>query len=138
MYHSKNQITGYCLLLLIVITAAWSCKQQTAVIRFELDMRPAIAEGWFTPDEDQVGLRGDQQPLSWSETYMVNAAHTDGIYSLKIPFSIVGDSLELSYKIKTEGAGHSICGRRGQWRHLGIKDRLLFDGGGTPADIHPP
>ncbi|MBR8537811.1 alpha/beta hydrolase [Carboxylicivirga sediminis] len=100
------RLKQYPILILVLLMVALSCKRQSTVITFELDMRPAIAEGWFSTDNDQVGLRGDQQPLSWSETYLANATNADGIYSLKIPFSIAGDSLELSYKIKTEGAGH--------------------------------
>ncbi|MCG8578942.1 MAG: hypothetical protein MI866_03445 [Bacteroidales bacterium] len=91
---------------LFIILFFTSCNKQTNTISFQLDMTKAIEEGWFNPDDDVVGLRGDVHPLSWSETYPAGIMLQDGIYTLNVPFEFAGDSAELNYKIKVEGAGN--------------------------------
>jgi predicted alpha/beta superfamily hydrolase len=68
-----------------------------------LDLRTPIQEGWFDPSAESVGLRGDQQPLSWGTTYPASDPDGDGIYQVAIPFELKQDSLALAYKIKVDG-----------------------------------
>lgn len=112
------------LTILTFTIGTWSCSNHATTVNFELDMRPAIEEGWFTPGEDMVGLRGDQHPLSWSETYLAEATLAEGIYSVSIPFALPTDSMELSYKIKAEGKDHPEDG----WQP-GRNQRLVIHNG---------
>ncbi len=66
-------------------------------------MTKAIEDGWLDESIEQVGLRGDQFPLKWDETYLATKTKKPGIYMVEIPLDFTGDSIELAYKIKVEG-----------------------------------
>jgi predicted alpha/beta superfamily hydrolase len=84
-------------------------------------MSQAIEEGWFDENTEQVGVRGDQHPLSWDKTYFSTRKTQTGLYELTIPFDFDSDSIELSYKIKVEGTGNPDDG----WQK-GLNHRLII------------
>ncbi len=79
---------------------------QPATLRATLDLRQAVADGWLDPAAGAVGLRGSVAPLSWATTRPAADPDGDGLYTLDVPFAVVGDSLRVEVKIKVDGAGH--------------------------------
>ncbi len=68
-----------------------------------LDMTVPISEGWLDPGSEIVGIRGDQPPLGWGNTFEATDPNADGIYEVAVPFELDDDSLLISYKIKVDG-----------------------------------
>ena len=71
---------------------------------FEIDMLEPIQRGWFDPETEQVGLRGDRSPLSWENTQIAEDVDGDGIYKVTVVFSLGNvDSVRVPYKFKVDG-----------------------------------
>ncbi|GAB5521470.1 MAG: hypothetical protein RhofKO_37210 [Rhodothermales bacterium] len=80
---------------------------ESSTITFEIDMRPAIREGWFNPDTDKVGVRGSAWPLAWDQTVYAADPNNDGVYNAPIRFQeAFSEAAPLEYKFITEGEGH--------------------------------
>lgn len=90
------------LFFLVISTQA----QTTDTLYATLDMTEPIEAGWLNPDEELVGLRGDQSPLGWGLTFEASDENGDGIYKVGIPFSFESDSLIVSLKIKVDGTNN--------------------------------
>lgn len=88
---------------LFVFSFSYLKAQSTGTLYAELDLREVIEEGWFDPNSETAGLRGDQAPLNWGSTFAATDGNGDGIYEADIPFSFSSDSLIVSLKIKIEG-----------------------------------
>ena len=80
--------------------------QSTDTLYAEIDLSDPIKAGWFNPDEEIAGLRGDQQPLDWGATFEAIDTDDDSIYQAAIPFSFRSDSLIVSLKIKIDGTNN--------------------------------
>jgi predicted alpha/beta superfamily hydrolase len=80
--------------------------QSTDTLFAKLDLTTPIENGWLNPDEEIVGLRGDQSPLDWGITFEATDIDKDSIYHAAIPFSYQADSLSLSLKIKIDGTNN--------------------------------
>ena len=90
------------LILLLVAGPVWA--QAPATLHATLDLRQAIADGWFDPATEIVGLRGDRPPLSWGATLPAEDPDGDGLYTLAPSFDLRADSAVVSFKIKVDGA----------------------------------
>ncbi len=103
MRHFSLRVQFGIILLSLLITA--SASAQTAdTLYFSLDMSKPISEGWFEPGTETVGIRGDQPPLSWGRTYKAAGPNNNGMYEVAVPFKLNADSLQISFKIKVDGA----------------------------------
>jgi predicted alpha/beta superfamily hydrolase len=77
--------------------------QSRDTLHLSLDMNGPISEGWFSPDSEDIGVRGDQPPLSWGTTFLAADDNSDGKYEVRVPFEMTTDSLIVSFKIKVDG-----------------------------------
>lgn len=91
------------ILSLLCLSAHIAVQAQSTTLEANLDLNKPIKAGWLNPDEELVGLRGDQSPLSWGSTFEATDHNGDGIYQVKVPFSFEADSLIVSLKIKVDG-----------------------------------
>lgn len=109
--------------LLIFLVCSFSLPGQTVDSLYVIiDMRTPIKEGWFLPDSETAGLRGDKKPLSWSKTFRAFDPEGDSIYSVFVPFAVTGDSLELQFKIKVDGKDNPNDGwQAGQNHHFTVR-----------------
>jgi len=117
---------------------AYSCMQQHVSVAFTLDMNTAIEEGWFNPKDEEVGLRGDQYPLTWSETYLAQKSDQPGIYTITIPISLSNDSVQLNFKIKVEGENNPDDGWQKGRNHQIILKKGTHQKVKLAWDQHPP
>ena len=92
------------LLLLLGSFASPLLAQQTDTLTLWLDMRTPVSEGWFNPQKEEVGVRGDRPPLNWGRTLMAEDPDGDLIYRITIPFELTSNPAEVALKIKVEGS----------------------------------
>lgn len=90
-------------LFLSFLYSTKSYAQSADTLYISIDVREAISEGWLDPGSEIVGIRGDQPPLSWGDTFEAVDPNGDGIYEVAVPFNLKTDSLLVSYKIKVDG-----------------------------------
>lgn len=92
------------LFVVILYTNIFSASAQPVdTLNVTIDMRQPIQKGWFDPDTEIVGLRGNRAPLSWGSTFKATPLDSSGWFQATVPFTLPADSLSLSYKIKVEG-----------------------------------
>lgn len=101
-----------CLFLVFGLFGTQALAQNTAnQITFEIDMRDAIAEGWFDPTTDQVGIRGSQTPLSWGQSMLASDENADNVFIVIVSFDpVLTDSIQVAYKFKVEKTGNDNDG----------------------------
>ena len=116
------RVLSLCALLVVLVPVV--AAQGSATLRATLDLREAVAAGWFDPATETVGLRGGTAPLSWGATTPALDLDGDGLYALAVPFEVTGDSIRVDLKIKLdaadapnggwqEGANHTVTLRPG-------------------------
>lgn len=90
-------------LLVCLLSSCVQAQEAANQTTFEIDMCDAISEGWFTPDTDQVGIRGSQPPLSWGKTFLASDDDGDNIFVATVPFdAALTDSVQVAYKFKVD------------------------------------
>ncbi|MEL6614790.1 MAG: alpha/beta hydrolase-fold protein, partial [Bacteroidota bacterium] len=112
--------------LLLALLAAAASAQPADTLHATLDLRASIADGWFDPSAETVGLRGAVSPLSWSTTTLAADPEGDGLYSVAVPFRVTGDSLRVDLKIKVDGTDNP----NGGWQE-GADHTVMIPRGGT-------
>lgn len=91
-------------------------------VLFKIDMRESIQNGWFDPTTEQIGIRGDQAPLSWAMTQFAADENRDGVYEHTLTFDRKGKSeIRIAYKFKAEGNDNP----NGGWETDGNRGILL-------------
>jgi predicted alpha/beta superfamily hydrolase len=110
--------------LFLCLLAPTLAAQPVDTLHLVLDLTGPIGDGWFDPAAEEVGVRGDQAPLSWNQTFAAADPDGDGVYAAAVPFAISDDSLRVAVKIKVDGIGnpddgwqvgrnHAVVVRRG-------------------------
>ena len=91
--------TGLAILLLFSIPLI-SVNAQTTVV-FNVDMRAAIQDSTFIPDQDYVQIKGTLYPLGLrSGTRMRDEAPIDSVYSVEVRFSRQHSNKRLSFNFE--------------------------------------
>ncbi len=113
--------------------------QSSDSLYFSLDMTEAISEGWLDQATEEVGIRGDQPPLSWGTTFLASDDDNDGIYEVGVPFNLNADSILLSFKIKVDGTGNPDDGWQAGRNHEVViyknqENRKALAWGDTPPE----
>lgn len=68
-------------------------QSQTCLVTFQADFNDVIVD-----DPSTIGIRGSIEPLSWTNTMMMEDKDGDGIYSIKIEFEDIVPGQEVLYK----------------------------------------
>lgn len=96
--------------------------QNNLNVLVSIDMTQPIAQGWFNPETEKVGLRGDFRPLSWGRTYFATDENNNGVFQLEFDAEFQSDSLIIAYKIKVDGADNPNDGwQSGRNRQLVVR-----------------
>ena len=128
------------LLLWVCALPIWAQTAQPDTLRFELDLRKPIAEGWLDPKAERVGLRGDYLPLTWNADFFAEDPDGDGWYVAQVPIT-APKGTRLLYKIHVSGLGNPNEGwEDGRNHHViisGGKQVIRRAFGDTPAPVPP-
>ncbi|MEQ8524623.1 alpha/beta hydrolase-fold protein [Gracilimonas sp.] len=98
--------------------------QSVDTVYFSLDMTEPISEGWLKHGTEIVGIRGDQSPLNWGNTFEASDPDKDGIYEVAVPFNLHSDSLLVSFKIKVDGVNNPDDG----WQKGRNHEAMIYQG----------
>lgn len=95
-----------CFLLLFLLPCLGLGQALPDTVVFRINMQSLISRGDFKPDADRVGVRGNEQPLSWGISVVAEDMDKDGVYEARIPFVRKNERVvKVSYKFKLERAG---------------------------------
>ena len=111
-------------------------------VDFEIDLRPALADGRFVPGRDHVGVRGSLAPLSWSHSVPAEVS-ADGLARVRVVFERLpfgGQALQYKFRIEHPGQGADEGwepGRNHRLRPQGASTRLARAFGAAPQELLP-
>lgn len=113
-------------LLFVGFYGIFQLQSQTCIVTFQADFSKVEIDNPAT-----VGIRGNLEPLSWTESMIMEDKDGDGIYTLKVEFENIIPSQEVLYKyvygdITWENDKLGAIGNRSVYLYEG-KNKLPID-----------